>query len=159
MIAEAALANPKNNSNPLLIPYRKGEARSDNPFVNFYWDYCAQGKPAYVPIHYISLADAVKLIRQAGGIPVLAHPGNNICEDEELLHAILQEGVDGIEAFSSYHSLEQTDFYLGKAAEFGVAVSCGSDFHGKTKPQIRVGCVDCGGLETELLTKLMKKRR
>ncbi|MEG1205636.1 MAG: PHP domain-containing protein [Angelakisella sp.] len=159
MIAEAALGNPQNDQNPLLLPYRSGGTRSDNPYLNFYWDYCAQGKPAYVPIHYISLPEAVALVRKAGGVPVLAHPGNNIGEDVELLSAILQQGVDGIEVFSSYHSPEQTDFYLKMAEEFGVAASCGSDFHGKTKPNIRVGCVDCRKLEEELLSRLMDKRR
>lgn len=158
MIAEAALAEPKNEGNQLLAPYREGGLRSDNPFVNFYWDYCAQGKPAYVPINFISLSEAVKLIRQAGGIPVLAHPGNNIGQDVGLLHEIIKEGVVGIEAFSSYHSPEQTAFYLGKASEFNVSVSCGSDFHGKTKPQIRMGCVDCGGMERELLADLLKNK-
>lgn len=157
MIAEAALSDPSNIDNPLLLPYRSGGSRGDNPFVNFYWDYCAQGKSAYVPIRYISLSEAISLVLNAGGIPVLAHPGSNIGSDAALLRAIIQEGVEGIEVFSSYHTPAQTDFFLQKAVELETAVSCGSDFHGKTKPSIRAGSVDCGGREDELLAGLIRK--
>lgn len=67
MIAEVALAMPENAEHPLLSPYRPGGARSDNPYVNFYWDFCAQGKPAYIPIRFPSLAEAVTLVREAAG--------------------------------------------------------------------------------------------
>lgn len=79
IIAEVALQDERNH--PLMKEYLPGGSRSDNPFVNFYWDYCAQSKPAYVPIHYISLKEAVDMIHAAGGIAVLAHPGNNTKEN------------------------------------------------------------------------------
>lgn len=157
MIAEAALAQPENEESPLLAPYRPGGSRADNPFVNFYWDFCSQGKPAYVPIQFISLREAVTLIRDAGGIAVLAHPGINIHEDAALLDAIVAQGVVGLEAFSSYHSPEQTAFYQEQARLRDLAISCGSDFHGKIKPAIRIGGVDCGGSEDALLSGLLKK--
>lgn len=158
MIAEAALAQPENDGNQLLAPYRPGGSRSDNPFVNFYWDFCSQGKPAYVPIQFISLREAVTLIREAGGIAVLAHPGINIHEDAALLNTIARQGVVGLEAFSSYHSPEQTAFYQDQAHQLDLAISCGSDFHGKIKPAIRIGGVDCGGMEAAFLSGLLEKR-
>lgn len=154
IIAEAALANPANEGNALLAPYRPGGARADNPFVNFYWDYCAQGKPAYVPIRYLTLKQAVALIERAGGIPVLAHPGNNVHEDASLLCAIADEGVRGIEVFSSYHTPKQTAFYRAQAELLGLFMTCGSDFHGKTKPAIELGSVDCAGAEEQMLRAL-----
>lgn len=54
MIAEVALALG-NAGDPLLSPYRLEGGRSDNPYVNFYWDFCGQGKPAYLPVEYMSL--------------------------------------------------------------------------------------------------------
>ena len=57
-IAEAALADDRNSENPLLVPYREGGERSDNPYVNFFWDYCSQGKPAYLPVSYPSFEEA-----------------------------------------------------------------------------------------------------
>lgn len=158
-IAEAALEQPENDGNPLLLPYRPGGARSDNPLVNFYWDYCSQGKPAFVPIQYMSLKNAVELIQSAGGIAVLAHPGNNVKEDLTLLDEILRHDIVGMEVYSSYHSAAQTAFYREQAISRGLAMSCGSDFHGKIKPAIRCGGVDCGGAEQELLEGLLRKRR
>lgn len=157
-IAEVALGDKENDGNPLLAPYRAGGSRSENALVNFYWDYCAQGKPAYVPIHYISLEEAVALIHAAGGIAVLAHPGNNIKEDASLLRGIAARGVSGVEAYSSYHTQLQTAFYREQALALGLVLTCGSDFHGKTKPSISVGCVNCGAMESDLLTELFKRR-
>lgn len=159
MIAETALAMPENSENSLLLPYRPGGNRADNPYVNFYWDFCAQGKPAYIPIRFPSLAEAVALVRESGGLPVLAHPGNNVHENSDLLRSIIRCGIEGLEAYSSYHTPEQTKFYLAVAQETGLAVSCGSDFHGKIKPAIRLGSAESGGREEALLNALRNKHR
>lgn len=73
MIAEAAMIFDKNKENTLLKPYYNGGVRSDNPYVNFYWDYCSQGKPAYAEVKFISLQEAIKVIEDNGGVPILAH--------------------------------------------------------------------------------------
>jgi len=56
----------------------KGGKRSDMPYINFYLDYFAQGKPAFVPIQYMSFRHAVEMIKDNGGIPIVAHPGLNL---------------------------------------------------------------------------------
>ena len=142
MIAEIALADPRNDNHPLLEPLRPGGARSDNPYVNFYWDICSQGKPAFVPMTYISLEEAITLITEAGGVPVFAHPGNNIGKDREMAIDIMSYGLKGIEAYSSYHNQETTQFYLQLAKELDVFVTVGSDYHGKNKPAITLGGVE-----------------
>ncbi len=142
MIAEIALADPRNDNHPLLLPLRPGGARSDNPYVNFYWDICAQGKPAFVPMTYISLEEAITLITKAGGVPVFAHPGNNIGRNREMAIDIMSYGLKGIEAYSSYHDAETTQFYLELANELDVFVTVGSDYHGKNKPAITLGGVE-----------------
>lgn len=139
VIAEVALADERNKD--ILADYLPGGNRSDNPYVNFYWDICSQGKPAYVPIHYITLEEAVTVINDAGGIAVLAHPGNNVKEDEKLLEKIFTYDVKGIEVFSSYHSTKQVDYYLKWAKDHNVLPTIGSDFHGKTKPSIKLGAL------------------
>lgn len=160
VIAEVALKTAANDDNELLRPYRPGGSRSDNPYVNFYWDYCAPGKPAYVHIPFISLAEALKLIRGSGGVPVLAHPGNNIpMENKELLHEILDQGIAGMEVFSTYHSKAQKDFYYGIARERNMFFTAGSDFHGKTKPAISLGQLALDGLEEEIACAILKYRR
>ena len=154
LIAELALLDERNADNPLLRPYRPGGPRSDNPYVNFYWDFCAQGKPAYVPIRYPGLDEAVRLVRGSGGVAVLAHPGNNTRENETLLRGIATQGIDGMEVYSSYHSPAQTVFYRELTTELRLRATCGSDFHGKTKPSIALGSVGCEGRESEILSGL-----
>lgn len=139
MIAEASLYEKENEGNPLLKPFLDGKALSNNPFVNFYWEYCAQGKPAYVPVVMPSLEEIVDLIHECGGLAIFAHPGHNIHEDAEILHEIMENGLDGIEAYSSYHSEIQKEFYINYAYKHEKIITCGSDFHGKIKPSIQLG--------------------
>ncbi len=151
MIAEAAILHDVEQQNPLLQAYYPGGERSDNPFVNFYWDFCHQGKPGYVEIRYVSLQEAIRMICEAGGIPILAHPGMQVNEDAGLLEAIVAAGVEGLEVFSSYHSPEQTQFYLDFARAHGLLFTAGSDYHGKIKPSIQIGSSPCDGLEEEII--------
>lgn len=143
MIAEVALEDKRNENNELLEPYRKGGKRSDNPYVNFYWDFCSQGKPAYVPVDFISLSEAIKLIKKTGGIAVLAHPGANIKQDKNKLEGIIGCGIDGIEVYSSYHDESTIEFYSNQTEKFNLIKTIGSDFHGKTKPAIKYGSIKC----------------
>lgn len=157
MIAEAAMSFDKNKENPLLEPYYKNGSRSDNPFVNFYWDFCAQGKPAYVKVKFISLEEAVKIIVDNGGIPILAHPGNNTKEDLNLLEKIIARGIKGFEVYSSYHNEEQIAFYRNFIYENNLNLTCGSDFHGKTKPSIIIGGVSFHNNEKKIIKELAIK--
>lgn len=143
MIAEALLQDPALQQDPVLQPYRPGGARSDNPLVNFYWDFLAQGRPCHVSIPLPSLAEAVALVRRGGGVPVLAHPGINIGANPEWLEPILATGIAGIEVYNNYHTPEQMQFYADKARQHDLAVTCGSDFHGKIKPAIALGQCRC----------------
>ncbi len=143
MIAEVALEDKRNRNNPFLEPYRKNGKRSDNPYVNFYWDFCSQGKPAYVPIQFLGLNEAIQLIRKARGIAVLAHPRINIGQDQKILESIVTCGIDGLEVYSSYHDENMVAFYNNQAEKFHLLKTMGSDFHGKTKPAIKLGCMSC----------------
>lgn len=154
MIAEAAMKFDKNHENPLLMPYYENGSRSDNPYVNFYWDYCAQGKVAYAEVSFISLQEAINIIEESGGIPILAHPGNNIKENINLLEQIISCGIKGIEVYSSYHSREQVEFYKKFSLKHKLLLTCGSDFHGKTKPSIVIGGTDCEGIEDKIISQL-----
>ena len=154
MIAEAAMEFDKNHENPLLMPYYENGSRSDNPYVNFYWDYCAQGKAAYAEVSFISLQEAISIIEESGGIPILAHPGNNIKENINLLEQIISCGIKGIEVYSSYHSKEQVEFYKKFSLKHKLLLTCGSDFHGKTKPSIVIGGTDCEGIEDKIISQL-----
>lgn len=156
MFAEVLLNNPEYNKHPLLRPYRSGGEKSNNPYVNFYWDYYSQGKPCYVKIEYPFLEDVIKIIHRNGGKAVLAHPNVNLKNHYEQLHFIIGAGIDGIEAFSSYHTSSQAFHFFREAQEAKVFFTCGSDFHGKTKPTISLGQHGCFIMENELLSCLKK---
>ena len=139
MFAEVLLNKPEYESSELLKPYRTGGSRSDNPYVNFYWDFYAQGKPCYVPKRYPSLQEAVDLIHRTGGLAVLAHPGASVKGQENLFPAMVTLGLDGVEAISSYHTGAVSAFYWKLAEVHRLMVTCGSDFHGKAKPSVSLG--------------------
>jgi predicted metal-dependent phosphoesterase TrpH len=111
--------------------------------VNFYWDYYSQGKAIYTKVNYPSLEEIIKLIKSHGGISILAHPGNNLKNQFELFDEMVQLGLDGVEAFSSYHDQKTCEYFYNKAKELNVYYTCGSDFHGKTKPSIHLGDCHC----------------
>jgi predicted metal-dependent phosphoesterase TrpH len=69
----ALLERKENRADPRLKAYIDGE-RSDSPYLNFYLDYLAGGRPASVPIRFISTPEAIQVVRSLGGITILAHP-------------------------------------------------------------------------------------
>ena len=92
--------------------------------------YLGSGKPANVPPNELSPAEAVGLVRSAGGIAVLAHPG--FFDDDGLVERILDETpVEGIEVFHQYDSPRKHLRYAGMAERRDLIMTGGSDFHGE----------------------------
>jgi hypothetical protein len=92
-----------------------------------------EGKPGYVPHRWATLADAVAMIRGAGGVAVLAHPGRYRLHElalDELLREFRLVGGTAIEVVTSNHSPEQTRRFGQLALEHRFEASRGSDFHG-----------------------------
>ncbi len=86
------------------------------------------GQPGYVPHYRIEPAEAVALIRSAGGVPVLAHP--KLVKDDKLVARMLELDFGGVEAYYPRHSEEDTVRYKAMAEARGLRVTGGSDFHG-----------------------------
>lgn len=87
--------------------------------------------------------EAVALIRDAGGVAVLAHP-KQLKLREQALEGLVADlaacGLQGMECYYSTHTREETAYYLFLAQRFNLRVTCGSDFHGeKVKPDIAIG--------------------
>ncbi len=132
----ALLAREENREDPRLRAYIDGE-RSKSPYLNFYLDYLAGGKPASIPMQFISTPQAIQLVRSLGGISILAHPAQ--VKDERLLE-LIEAGLEGIEVHSSYHGTEEEDYFNGVCDRFGLLVTAGSDFHGREiKPDVLLG--------------------
>lgn len=138
-VCEVALKNPKNKENPYLKEFYPGGAHSVSPYVDFFWEYCAKGKLAYSPMEFISMEDIIDMYRKQNAAVILAHPGNNVHEDTQLLEDIINLGIDGLEVYSSYHSKEQIVYYKEACIKHNLKMTAGSDFHGKTKPHIQLG--------------------
>src|SRR5574341_930511 len=104
--------------------------------------FLGEDKPAYVPRELPEPAEAIAWIREARGLPVLAHP-TWVKESAEGLFKLCErlkgEGLRGIEAHYSTHKPQQTTDYLDMARRLDLLVTGGSDFHGLTKPDIEVG--------------------
>jgi len=83
--------------------------------------------PAYIPKPAFSPYEAIKMILDSHGIPVLAHPG---MLKQDVLDELISYGLMGIEAYHSYHSNQITDYYRDIAIKNKLLITGGSDFHG-----------------------------
>ncbi len=105
-------------------------------------EYLGENCRCYIQRPKITPVEAVNLIRDAGGLAVLAHPVLCNLTDEELNQMIREmkaAGMCGIEAVYSENS-ETDEIRMRQLADsFELLISGGSDFHGKNKPDIRLG--------------------
>ncbi len=105
--------------------------------------YLATGKPGYVDKVRMDARNAMHLIRHAGGIPVLAHPGlirtSSLAETDRLIAWFQENGLMGIEVFYPDHDLNQTEHFRSLALRYGLLMTGGTDFHGAVRPDISLG--------------------
>lgn len=95
--------------------------------------YLAKGKPAYVPHQWATLENAVRWIRAAGGIAVVAHPGRYDLKPmfrDEMLGQFRAFGGTAIEVVTGSHRPEQYAHWQRVALEHGFLASRGADYHG-----------------------------
>lgn len=90
--------------------------------------YIGVGKPAYEPRLKFHPVQMIELIKSAGGVPVLAHPG--ISCQEPLILELIQKGLQGLEVYHPQHSLKMEQYYLDLCRKFNLVATGGSDFHG-----------------------------
>jgi predicted metal-dependent phosphoesterase TrpH len=122
------------------VMVKKGFAASiDDAFDTW----LGKGKPAYVEKARIGTPRAMELIRKAGGIPVLAHPGLLEVVDfnayEHLIAELVPMGLKGLEVYYPGHAPEETDYFLELTEKFGLLPTGGSDFHGAINPEVEIG--------------------
>ena len=128
---------------------RDGHAR-DIPTV--YGAYIGTGAPANVPKPCFSAAESVDLIHKAGGVAVLAHPGEEV--DTEKIEYFASVGIDGIEAYCPSYGGSLRRRYLQLADYYGLVPAGGSDDHGRLKERILLGTVQLPG---EILDRLVER--
>ena len=102
--------------------------------------YLSSGRPAYVPAPGVSVTDAVALAAKAGGVAVLAHPGRLApAERDRVVGEALEAGIDGVEVWHSQHDAELRRSLDALVSRHGLLATGGSDYHGRHKPDVRVG--------------------
>jgi len=114
-------------------------------FQKYIGDKC----PAYILGFRFSPKEAIKLIKDAQGIPVLAHPYS--LNNDDLITQFIDYGLMGLEVYYPEHSQSMINFYLGLAKIHNLLITGGSDCHGNAKPGIRIGSIK---IPYELVEKL-----
>lgn len=100
--------------------------------------YIGIGSPAYVSRYKLTTEEGIELVREARGIPVLAHPGMQRLEEE--IPAWVEVGLQGIEVLHSEHKPEDVTKYRAIASQYHLLMTGGSDFHGEAlKPGVELG--------------------
>ena len=141
------------------VMLQKGYAKDKNEAFD---KWLGDGKPGYADRPRLTAEVAVALIRQAGGVAVLAHPYSlHIGKDAmaSLLIELAAAGLAGVECYYSEHSADLTKEYLAMARQANLVPTGGSDFHGEVSPGIHLG-VGFGGLNVpdEVLGQLEARR-
>ncbi len=105
--------------------------------------YLGSGKAAYVPKERLTPEEGIKLIREADGLAVLAHPKYMAAESfanfERTLQNLISYGLNGLEVYYSEHSSAETQAFLEIARKYNLLVTGGTDFHGHNKPDLQLG--------------------
>ncbi len=117
------------------------------------------GRPCYIKRDKPSADEAVKAIRDAGGIAVIAHPylykwtgpGDGRVSDTLIraLSALKTTGVEGAEAFHGEASAEQQEETYAAALAAGLIPTAGSDYHGENKNGVKMYTGDSVFVEKE----------
>lgn len=137
VLAEAADAVP-GKPHVARAMVKKGISRD---FEHAFDEWLSHGRAGDVPKEKITPAEAFRLLRAAGGVPVIAHPitlGIDRAQFGDFLERFKPEGLRGVEAYAELHSDGDVAFYLEAAARAGLIATGGSDFHGDKIE--RLGC-------------------
>jgi len=122
-----------------LMVKKRAVASIDEAFDQF----LGTGKPAYVDKQRVECFKAIEIILDAGGVPILAHPGLLDYKTEgrldELIGKLKKAGIQGVEVYYSGHTPDQTRLYAELAKRHELLMTGGSDFHGAIQPDIEMG--------------------
>jgi 3',5'-nucleoside bisphosphate phosphatase len=117
--------------------------------------FLGEGKPAYVSRFRLEVADAVALVRSAGGTATIAHPGVSRI-DSRSMAKLRAAGVDGLEVHHADHDPGMRERFLRMADGLDMVPTAGSDYHGENvAPDRHFGDVT---MREDDLVRLEKRR-
>ncbi|MDR1231543.1 MAG: PHP domain-containing protein [Spirochaetaceae bacterium] len=113
--------------------------------------YLGVGLPLYVKKTGVDFARAATAIHESGGIAVIAHPATiyvSMGKLPDIFRELKEKGLDGIEAWHPNAKVHTCKRYETMAANMGLCVTAGSDFHGERRPDRKLG-LTAGGLKID----------
>jgi predicted metal-dependent phosphoesterase TrpH len=165
-VEEEAKATAADHRKPIGRPHiaavllRKGYVSSIKQAFD---KYLAQGGAAYFDKERLTMREAMDLVRQSGGMPVLAHPVQLRTENDAQLDRVVKDLVDlglvGLEVIHSDHDATLVERYTRLASTYGLLKTGGSDFHGTNKKDIRLGIANGRRIPREFLDRLLERHR
>ena len=118
--------------------------------------YLGSGAAAFVSPPRITPFEAVRWVQEAGGAPVLAHPG--LYGRDDLIASLAAEGLVGLEAYHADHSPGQEAHYAAMADRYGLVVTAGSDYHGERGGVVFHAPVGGRRIDAEVVERLKQRR-
>jgi hypothetical protein len=110
--------------------------------------YLADDGKAYIERETLTPEASIRLIHEAGGVCLLAHPMLVRLSQQEKIEqriaALKEMGMDGIEVYYHSHTVAETERLLRLAQKYDLLISGGSDFHGTNKKDVFLGLVNQG---------------
>jgi hypothetical protein len=164
------------------VTYEEVQAQADSPLlsrVHFAKALAARGHvrrppeaferligddcPGFVPREELTPSEASLWIREAGGVPVVAHPGRFAAGGfrwDEAMAELQRQGLEGLEGYYGEYRAAEQKYFVALATRLGMVVTGGSDYHGANKPGLRLGR-GRGGLQVpdDLLDRLETQQR
>lgn len=128
-----------------------------NSFREAFEKYIGYDSPAYVEKMKFLPKEAFALIRDAGGVPILAHPQVTNCDEN--IPQFVEDGCMGLEVWHSEQSTESQDRYLKYCKENKLVYTGGSDCHGSRKGRPMIGSVKVPYECVELLKEAHEKNK
>jgi len=117
------------------------EAMVESNFVislnEAFWRYLGDNKSAFVPKYRISTIDAIIMVKKAGGLSFLAHPGSDT--PEKLIIDFIKHGLCGIEVIHPRHSKKEIAYFRELIKEYNILECGGSDYHSDIGNQASIG--------------------
>lgn len=106
-------------------------------YIAAFHSYIGYGQPAYMPKTSLTPGEAIKLVHEAGGVTVLAHPG--VADMYKHIDELVAEGLDGIEVYHYANSESLKKDLIKKAEKYNLEITGGSDFHGRSRRDVEIG--------------------
>jgi predicted metal-dependent phosphoesterase TrpH len=123
-------------------------------FAEAFDKYLGNDRPYYLPVERLPSQEAIQLVREAGGITVMAHPGST--GHDTLIPQLAAWGLDGLEVFYPKQSFDATSRYKAYCQQYNMLLSGGSDAHGMPDTFAEIGTLK---LTYQLLEKMRERIR